>query len=167
MAERVRMRIEAGPEFARVATALRAIDRNLPTKLRRDIRNQVKPLVQQAKAKVRAMPVAGNSGSSGLRRRVARGVSVRVGVGRSSYVRVTTRMNQPNEAIIPRGLDDPLRGWKHPTFGHAPEVRQHAAGHWFVDTFASGQDDIRDGIHRVLEDAAEFVARNGGPRITI
>jgi hypothetical protein len=76
-------------------------------------------------------------------------------------------MNQPGEAVIPRGLDNPARGWKHPTFGHDPIVTQRAAGHWFVETFASGRDEIRDGIHRVLEDAADYVAANGGPRIRI
>jgi hypothetical protein len=165
MADRVRLEMRAGPEFNRVATALRSIDRKLPTKLRKDIRDKVKPLVRQAKFKVINLPVEGDSGSTGLRRRVARGVSVRVGVGVKSYVRVVTRMSDPHQAIIPRGLDDPTRGWKHPTFGHAPEVRQHAAGHWFVDTFASGKDEIRDGIHHVLEDAADYVAANGGPRI--
>lgn len=154
--------MRAGPEFNRVATALRSIDRRLPTKLRKDIKNQVKPLVRQAKFKVINLPVEGHSGHTGLRRRVARGVRVRVGVGRNAYVRITTVMSDPSQAIIPRGLDNPLRGWKHPTFGHEPEVTQHAAGHWFVDTFAHGRDEIRDGIHHVLEDAAEFVARQGG-----
>lgn len=157
-----RTTVIAGPEFRRVADALRVIDRTLPRKLRKDLRDAVKPLVQEAKAKVRAMPVAGHSGHTGLRRRVARGVSVRVGVGRNAHIRVVTRMSNPNEAIIPRGLDDPVRGWTHPTFGHAPIVRQHAAGHWFVDTFKGGRDEMRDSIHRVLEDAAHFVASQGG-----
>lgn len=156
------MRIEAGPEFFRVANALRVIDHKLPGKLRKDIKDQVKPLVRQAKFKVRNLPVEGHSGHTGLRRRVALGVRIKVGTGQRQYVRVTTVMADPSQAAIPRGLDDPMRGWKHPTFGHDPEVRQHAAGHWFVDTFAHGQDDIRNGIHHVLEDAAEFVARQGG-----
>lgn len=160
-----RTRIVAGPEFRLVANALREIDRTLPGKLRKDIRNQVRPLVRRAKAKVRVLPVYGHAGPygrdhTGMRARVARGVSIRVGTGRNSYIRILTRMADPKQAVIPRGLDD-TRGWTHPVFGHG-EAREHAAGGWFVETFADGKDEIERGILHVLEEACIFVARQGG-----
>lgn len=163
MAGRVEIRIVAGPEFTAVANALREIDKRLPGQLRRDIRDSVKPLIRRAQAKVRALPVAGNSGKhTGLRRRVARGVRVRVGVGKDPYLRIITVMSDASQAAIPRGLDDPSRGWTHPTFGHDPTVRERSpVGHWFVETFADGRDEISDGLRHVLDDAAEFVAAHG------
>lgn len=163
MAERTRIRIVAGPEWKRVADALREIDATLPRKLRKDIRDKVKPLVQQAKAKERAIPIHGAK-QTGLRRMVARGVGIRVGVGKNAYVRVTTRVDDPSKISLPRHLDNPSRGWVHPTFGHPPEVRQHTGDDWFMDTFRHGKDDMVRGIHQVLEDAAQFIADQGhGP----
>ena len=161
MPGRVEFRIVSGPEFRTVANALREIDHTLPGKLRRDMKNSINPLVRRAQEKVRTMPVAGHSGHTGLRRRVARGVRMRAGVGRNPYFRIVTMMPKSNEAAIPRGLDDPVRGWHHPVFGRGPDVFQHGRGHWFVETFAHGEDEIRDGLHRVLEEAANTVARAG------
>lgn len=167
MAGRVDFRMVSGPEFRTVAIALREIDRTLPGKLRKDMKNSIKPLVRRAQAKVRTMQVEGNSRKhTGLRRRVARGVRLRVGVGQNPYFRIMTVMADGKQSAIPRGLDDPVQGWTHPTFGHGPDVLQRPiGGHWFVETFSDGREEIRDGLHQVLEDAAEFVARAGGGRI--
>lgn len=162
MAGRVGIAIVSGPEFRRVANRLREIDATLPGKLRRDMKNTVKPLARQAQEKVRTMQVFGGpSRHTGLRRKVARGVRVQAGVGRNPYLRIVTAMPNSNEAVIPRGLDDPVQGWHHPVFGHPPDIVQRASGHWFVETFAHGRDDIRDGLHHVLEDAAQTIARAG------
>lgn len=144
-----------------MANRLREIDATLPGKLRRDMKNSVKPLVRQAQAKVRVMPVFGGpSRHTGLRRKVARGVRVQAGVGAVPYLRIVTAMAKTDESVIPRGLDDP-HGWHHPTFGHAPDQVQRSPGHWFVETFAHGRHDIEDGLHRVLEEAAQTIARAG------
>lgn len=162
MAGRVGITIVSGPEFRRVADRLREIDATLPGKLRRDMKDSVKPLVRRAQEKVRNMPVAGGpAGHTGLRRRIARGVRVRAGVGRNPHLRILTVMAKSNEAVIPRGLDDPIRGWHHPVFGHGPDVFEHGSGRWFVETFAHGDDEIRDGLHRVLEGAAHTIASAG------
>jgi hypothetical protein len=156
--------IVAGPEFTRVANALRSVDAALPTEFRKKLKDGVKPLVQRAQDKVINMPVSGRAGSTGLRRRVARGVGVRAGVGKNPSMRITTSMSQPNETIIPRGLDTP-RGWRHPVFGNRDVwVTQRAIQPgWFTETFSDGHDEIENALTDALEWARDTVAAAGGP----
>lgn len=159
MADDDDVRIVPGKEFTRVANALRVIDKKLPGQLRKELRQQVKPLMAKSKDKVRKLPTKNKGRSTGLRRRIARGVGVRIGVGNNPYIRVVTRMANPKEAVIPRGMD--AKGWKHPTFGHDPTVTQNPNGHWFVATFADGKKEVQRGIMKVLDDAADYVRKHG------
>lgn len=150
-----------GPEFDRVVAALREQDASLPGKLRNDIRTAVRPLMQRAKARVRAIPTRGLR-HTGLRNKVAAGVGLRVALGRNAGVRVTTSMPRADMAAIPRGLDSP-QGWRHPVFGQNHWVQQHAiVPGWFTETMASGAPDIRDDIKRTIDHAAEAIADQGG-----
>jgi len=156
--------IQAGPEFKRVAVTLRSVDRALPGELRKRLKDGVQPLVREAKAKVLGLPVQGHAGSTGLRRRVARGVGVKAGVSRSGSFRVTTSMANPDEVAIPRGLDSP-RGWRHPVFGNRDNwVTQRALEPgWFTETMVSGRDDIEQSLTDALEWARDTIASAGGP----
>jgi hypothetical protein len=154
--------IVAGPEFKRVALALRDVESTMDARLGRALKGASLPLVEEAKTRVRTMRVRGHAGSTGLRARVARGVdSETTRSGATTTVRVTTSMNQPNEAIIPRGLDRP-QGWRHPVFGNRDVwVTQRGSGSWFTDTFQDGRVPIQDALTDVLEDARDTVARSG------
>lgn len=155
-------RVELGDEFRRVATSLRAVDGQMPTKLRKEMQDAVKPAVAQVKANARGIPVAGRSGSSGLRRRVASGVRIQAGVGNRASLRVITSMPEEDEAVIPGAMDSP-RGWRHPVFGHRDRwTTQHTGGSWFKDTMAASDDEIQQRLQQVLERAAQTVAAAGG-----
>jgi hypothetical protein len=153
----VQVRVVQGTDFVRAANALRAIDNTLPTKFRTRLRKVAQPFVQKVKDEVRAIPVTGAE-HSGLRRRVARGVKVRVGVGRGTFrYRIITSMVDPSEAGIPRGLDD-RRGWRHPVFGGPEWVTQHTGGSWFIEPLQDIKEPLEHGLTEVLEDARDFVA---------
>lgn len=160
MAE-VHWRVEAGREFQEVAARLRAIDARLPTQLRKEMRDAVKPYVQRVKAEVRALPTPANAGRTGLRRRVARGVGVRASVTRRSGLRVVTRMANPDEAVIPRGLDSGVKGWRHPVFGNRNNWVRQPGFSWFREPLADSRPSIERALTEVLEDARDFVARAG------
>lgn len=152
--------VSLGDEWRRVAIALREVDRDLPKKLRKDLLSAVKPAVQEAKDRVRALPVAGH-GSTGLRRRVARGVRILPAVGKNPAVRVVTYMDQPDEANLPRYLDS-AAGWRHPVFGNRHNwVRQSTGGSWFRETMADHRPQIERDLQHVLDDAAETIAAAG------
>lgn len=149
--------VELGVEFKRVAIALREVDNGLPKKLRKDLQAAVKPAVQEARGRVRALPVQGH-GHSGLRRRVARGVRIQAAVGRAPALRVVTFMDQPDEVNLPRYLDS-AAGWRHPVFGNRHEwVRQTTGGGWFRETMVEHRPQIERDLQRVLDDAAETIA---------
>ncbi|WP_432001232.1 hypothetical protein [Streptomyces sioyaensis] len=150
-----------GEEFQRVATALREVDARLPGQLRSELRKAARPLVARAKTKVRALPTHGRS-HTGLRRRVAAGVGIRVSTSRHPGVTITTKMADPSEAVIPRGMDS-QRGWRHPVFGDTDNwVTQHTGGSWFRETFADGRDEVQAAVRQVLENAAQTIADAGG-----
>lgn len=154
-------RVISGEDFRLVANALRAVDASLPGNLRKELRQAVRPLVARAKAKVRALPTHGVK-HTGLRRRVAAGVGVRVSTSRTPGITITTSMRDPSEAAIPRGMDSRV-GWRHPVFGNRDAwVTQHTGGSWFRETFADGREEIQRDVRDVLERAADTVADAGG-----
>jgi hypothetical protein len=163
MPERQGFFIVKGPEFTAVANALRVVDSTLPAQPRKKLKDGVRPLVAEAKRKVINLPVQGRAGSTGLRRRVARGVDTRSAVGQNPALRVTTSRAQPNEAVIPRGLDSPL-GWRHPVFGNMNTwvTQRPLVPGWFTETFASGHDEIERSLTEALEWARDTIAASGG-----
>ncbi|GGM55474.1 hypothetical protein GCM10012275_28240 [Longimycelium tulufanense] len=151
-----------GKEFKTVVAAMKEIDKSLPKQLRRQLREAVKPLAEQARANVRAIPTHGDK-TTGLREKVARGVGIRTST--RNLVRVTTRMPQKNMAVIPRGLDTES-GWRHPVFGDKNVwVQQKTGGSWFREEIAEGRDEVAEELQEVLDNAAKTVARAGGPII--
>lgn len=158
----VRIWIVAGPEFTRVANALRAVDAALPTQFRKRLKDAAKPAVQDVKRRVRALDLPGGpAGTTGLRRRVARGVGVRASVGRMAALRITTSMTQPNEAIIPRGMDRP-QGWRHPVFGNRDNWVTQPGLSWFREPIADHRDEFSEALQDALDWAADTIDNAGG-----
>lgn len=157
MAGRATYSVRLGDEWRRVSLALREVDHDLPSRLRKAMRDAAKPAAEDAKRRVRSIPVHGRK-HSGLRSRVARGVAVQAGAGRGLGVRIVTGMRNPQERMLPLYLDDP-RGWRHPVFGNRDEwVTQHTGGSWFRAAIAEHRPEMARELTRVLEDAAETVA---------
>lgn len=159
MADNTRLYINVGEEFRTVAAALRAIDRTLPTKLRKKLQAAAKPLATAAKAKVKALPRTGRQ-HTGLYARVARGVKVQSSLSRNPRVRVVTSMADPREAAIPRGLDT-VRGWRHPVFGDRDNWVQQRGYSWFIETMQDGQPDIQRALVEVLDEARDLIVQAG------
>lgn len=157
--------IVAGPEFRAVGNALRDIDRTMPTQFRRAIRNRSKVYVAEVKGIVRHLPVTGAK-HTGLRRRVARGVGLRAQLtGQNAGIRIVTKMENPKEAALPRGLDSMSwramgGGWFHPVFGHGRTFQKGYS--WFVDPLSHKRDDMRRTLSQELQHAADYVAAHGG-----
>lgn len=157
MAGRATYNVRLGDEWRRTSLALREVDGRLPKELRKSMRQTAKPAADDAKRRVRSLPVHGAK-HSGLRRRVAAGVAIQAGAGRGLGVRIVTGMKDPQERNLPRYLDDP-RGWRHPTFGHRDRwVDQNTGGSWFRATIAEHRPQMTRDLQQVLEEAAETIA---------
>lgn len=163
---RQRTWIVAGPEFRAVGDALRDLDRTLPTQFRKRIQRKAKPYAAEVKDIVRHLPTPHGAGHTGLRRRVARGVSIQAKLtGRAAGVRIVTRMDRPNERGLPRGLDSMSwrqfgGGWFHPVFGHGWTFQKGYS--WFILPLSSHRDDMRRALADELQHGADWVAARGG-----
>lgn len=161
MAGREGFYVVAGPEFQRVANELRQTDSQAPTRLRAAMKRAAAPIVAEVKRQALALPASGTR-HTGLRRRLARSVSVQASTGRNARMRFVTRMPEPDEAALPRGMDSGPSGWRHPVFGQTDTWVQQRGYSWFREPIAEGRDLIEDNLQEVLQDAAERIADAGG-----
>jgi hypothetical protein len=150
--------IVTGREFRDVARELRLVDAALPKEFRKKLRLAAKPLMEKAKAELKAMPVKGRD-SSGLRRRVARGVKLFLPRSNTS-IRIVTSMKDRSEVALPRGLDTRY-GWRHPVFGDREEWVRQPGYSWFREPISEGRDDLKRALTEVLEEARDRIADAG------
>jgi hypothetical protein len=152
--------VEAGPEFTRVANALRDMDTKAPSRFRAALKKAATPIVQDVRAAALALP-ARKGKHTGLRTRLAKGVGVQAGVGKSARMRIVTKMPAGEEAL-PRGEDSGAQGWRHPVFGNTDNWVNQAGGSWFRETIADDQDFLEERVNQVLQDARDQIAAAGG-----
>jgi len=101
-----------GREWKELNRQLRhAGEKGLAKELRKAVREAAKPGRDAAKLAARAIPATGPR-STGLRRRIARGIGIQADARR---VRIVTRMPAGLE-MLPRGFDTD-KGWRKPLFG--------------------------------------------------
>lgn len=148
-----------GEDLQRAALALRVQDARFPGELRRRITRTVRPFIQEVKSNARRIPTHGTK-HTGLRRRVAAGVFMHTRTSRNPGVVIGTRMADPSEAIIPRGMDR-QSGWRHPVFGNREVwVDQRTGGSWFSGPLARKRDSMVRAIHDEMEDLADRIERD-------
>lgn len=154
-------RVTADSErMRRVANELRAVNAAFPRRFRKQLEQVVKPLVNQARARIRSMPTHG-ARHSGLRRRIARGTRASVATGGTPHVSVVVRMKDPEEKNIPAYIDR-RQGWRHPVFGNRNVwVRQESGISWFKETMQDGKKETRSRLIRVINDAVDSITRAG------
>lgn len=157
---------EPGPEFERVARALRELDSTLPTALRKELRAAASGATKDVRRSILQMPtrpgLGGARKSRGTRRRVARGVSVQAKVGggrfsRGASFRIVTKMPD-GEEILPRGFSSMFH---HPLFDTNIEMLQEHYYDWFIGPIGDHKTDLQTEIHRILRKYSEMVDRAG------
>lgn len=153
----VETRVTTGEDFKRVLAALKVQDATLPGKFKRKLRSESQEVVKKVQTKVLTLPTTGRQ-STGLRKRVARGVRLKINRGGDS-IRIITTMTDPREAVIPRGLDTPF-GWYHPVFGTEEIVQQPGHG-WFRETALDHRDEFVSAFERVYIEARDMIADAG------
>lgn len=159
MTEKATISLSSGPEWGRVLRVLRIQDKTIPRKIKKSIRERTKPTIVKVKAAILKLPTEGRQ-HTGLRKRVARGVTLKINRGVSS-VRIVTTVRNSDEAAIPRGLDTP-KGWRHPVFGDREDwVQQPGHDEFFRETIAKDQDSFREGLEEVLQDARSQITEAG------
>lgn len=149
--------VTTGPEWKRVAAALRAVDERLDHEFRAELRDAAEVLARRTQQEVMKIPSRHND-PSGLRSRVAKGVGVKMA---PSGVQITASMNYKDERNLPAYLDL-MAGWRHPVFGNRSVwVHQDTGGSWFRETLEGGDEMIADRLEDIYDRAARIIARAG------
>jgi len=121
-------------------------------------------MIAEAKRNAKAIPVVRRSPNK-LRRTIARGVVAQSSVGKLPRVRIIVKMPEESSAIIPRGLDSPPKGFRHPVFGKREQwvvQKPQTSKRWFMDAMQGGRDDAINAINKTLADARDYIASQGG-----
>jgi len=150
-----------GNDVTRVIQALRLQDKTLPAKFRKALRDTAEHSIRKVRAEALDLPAHGTE-HTGVRRRLARGVALRMARD-GSYARIITQM-PADEGGLPRGFDNPTGGWWHPVHGHADRMVNQLPGSpdgWFREPIADDEVIYRNAFMDVLEDAAEMIAAAG------
>ena len=140
-----------------ITRAMALENANIPNDLKNSIRDSAGTRGDRARLRVVLEPTYGNK-HSGLRARVAKGVGLQE---LTDGWRITTSMDAPSEAAIPRGMDQ--HGWRHPVFGNKDVwvVEGMTDFSWFMDTMQEGEDVVGSGLEHELENAAERIDNAG------
>jgi hypothetical protein len=150
---RLGLDVSAG-QLDRATAALREADDSLSVDIPQEMLQLANRLATLAQRRILEEPTHGVK-QTGLRATIAAGVQVEP---TPEGAHISTSVPKSNEAELPRGTDDPIRGWMHPVFGHMDRwVRQHDSFSWFMDSMQTGQDDGERALQNLLEDAARRI----------
>lgn len=110
-----------GTDLAAVSRKLRKMDdKEIAKRFRKELRATAAPMVPAVRKSIDAIPVKGTSGSTGLRRRLKKAVTLRVRTaGRNAQVSIlmSTAKMPAGEKSLPAMMEGTKR-WRHPVFGN-------------------------------------------------
>lgn len=96
--------------------------------------------------------------TSGLRQTIAGAVQLKVVIGsRAPRVRifVDDKRLPEDQRTLPKHLDSKT-GWRHPTFGKSPWVKQYGQP-WFETTIRKHLDEVQTSILKAMDDVADKI----------
>lgn len=151
------------------ADALREVDEKLPGRMRLLLRRVAQPIMREQRNRIRRMPVKGKSGTTGLRKEIARGVKLKLRTGKEPIMRIRTSIVRKKGGILPRGLDTffgefrggPKDNW-HPQNGYGIS--------WFIGPPADHQKQAEADVRKILQMTAQEIrnatynAKRGRPK---
>lgn len=123
-----------GTDLATVSRKLRKMDdREIAKRFRKELRAAAAPMVPAVRRSIDAIPVKGTSGSTGLRKRLKKAVTLRVRTaGKNAQVSIlmSTRKMPPGEKSLPAMMEGTKR-WRHPVFGNTDVWRPQESHPYF------------------------------------
>lgn len=115
------------------------------------------PIIANVRREAMALPARGPK-HTGLRGRLAAGVLAQAN---GQHVRVVATAINPDESALPRGMDNGMKGWRHPVYGNRDVWVQQRGGSWFREPIASEGGTVERKLTNVLEQMADNIANAG------
>jgi hypothetical protein len=124
----------SGQDLASVSRKLRkAGNGEVSKQFRTELRAVAAPFVPAIRGSIAAIPVKGTSGSTGLRKRLQKAVTLRVRTaGKNAQVSIlmSTAKMPSGQKSLPAMMEGTKR-WRHPVFGHEPWKQQDPHPYFF------------------------------------
>jgi len=147
--------VRSGKDLQQISRELRRMDnREVTKRFRRELRAAAQPLVPAARRAALDIPVNGTSGSTGLRKRLARSVRLIVRTtGRNAGVAILAdpaRMPAGQKAL-PAYMEGTKQPFRHPVFGRTDDPWEVQEAHpWFYPAMRSLGARGRIGVAAVI-----------------
>jgi hypothetical protein len=128
--------------------------REISKKFRRELRATAAPIVPVVRASALAIPVKGTSGSTGLRKRLARSVKLTVRTaGRTAGVRIQAdpKWMPDHQKSLPQMMEG-TKPFRHPVFGDRAVWRSQESHPWFFPVVERLGPLSRAAAARVIRD---------------
>lgn len=161
------LRVEGADRLRQLSKELRghADGKEIRRDTVRELKRAADEIVQAERAAVRALPSKGESirrGRRPLRHKIASATVSRVRTG-AKDPEVSVLINASrlgDQAVLPAYMNAEQGSpeWEHPTFGHAPYVRQ-AATPWWSQTAEPFEGRVQQRLIGVLDRAADRIER--------
>lgn len=147
----------------RATDALSEADDELAVEIPDEMVQLAEKLAEIARLRVLAEPVHGLK-QRGLRPALASGVDVTPNDnGGADITASLDGWTGQDSSDLPADTDRGLIGWVHPVFGHEDRwVHQDDSFSWFTDSMDSAEDDGREALQRLLDDAAQKISDSVG-----
>ena len=149
-------RVEAD-QFRQVLADAKRFDRELSKSLRRELRAAAKPMAQAAKDAALALPSKG-TGSTGLRRSLARSVTVQVSNSRRRagvFIVAKASKMPAGQRTMPRAVRKGT--WRHPVFGNRQVWVTQQGGDWFDGPISAKAPAAERAVKKALDDAERAI----------
>ncbi|MFF8831387.1 hypothetical protein [Streptomyces sp. NPDC015131] len=151
--------LDTGPEWTRVLAALSELDATAGDRVARRLREAALPVVGQVKSNALRLPALRGK-HTGLRARVAEGVTVQPRLAPVAGLRIITTMREPDEAALPRGLDT-RGGWRHPLYGDRRHWFRNPGYSWFREPIMDARPLFDRAAAEAIEEEVNRAARAG------
>lgn len=149
----LRVQVTGADDLRKASRKIReaANPREVRKELTQALKQSTAPAVADAKVAALAIPAKGRA-STGLRRRMARGVTAQVKTGgRTPGVKVRiSRRVMGKQAPVPMLMNEGQ--WRHPVFGEDTWVEQRGDKNWFDNVIDRHKRGVRAGIKRAIDE---------------
>jgi hypothetical protein len=127
-----------GADLSEISRELRRMnDKAIIRQFRTELRAAAAPLVPAVRTSIDAIPVKGTSGSTGLRARLKKAVTLRVRTsGKNAQVSIlmSTAKMPSGQRALPAYMEGTKSPWRHPVFGNTDNWRQQDSHPFFYRT---------------------------------
>jgi hypothetical protein len=148
--------VSSGADLRVISKQLRRMnDKEITRRFRTELRAAAQPLVPVARQAALDIPVIGESGSTGLRKRLSKSVHLIVRTtGRRATVAILADAKRmpDHQKALPAYMEGTKEHWRHPVFGQWLEGQPDQDAHpWFYPALKTLGVRGRAGIEAVVE----------------